>query len=360
MSKAGLIILVIILLAIVGVGYLIATNKIEVTPPNATSTPPIVTPPPSPPQPGAPVVSTGSDTTVSNSTAVVTGSVNPNGAQTVYWYEYGRTTALGTRTSEQTIGSGFTIIPTPGYITGLSASTLYYYRLSARNSFGTVNGTTRTFTTHASNPPPPGAAPAAQSRDATDISRTSTTLNGTVDPNEDATSYWFEYGTSESLGRVTNLKSAGSGDTAQSVSIVVSGLEPAAKYFFRINAQNDFGTVNGRTLSFTTNGPPTVNEPDVETRAATAVTRTTATLNGVISANGANTTYWFEYSTNNLVGSLVGTATPDQSVTATADNAAVNADISGLTPNTRYNFRLVGRNSEGTVRGEVLNFTTNE
>src|SRR3989344_3550377 len=63
------------------------------------------------------------------STVVVKGRFNPNGAATTYWFEYGKTSALGTKTSKYSIGSGFVKIYTPAYITGLEANTTYYFRL---------------------------------------------------------------------------------------------------------------------------------------------------------------------------------------------------------------------------------------
>ena len=106
----------------------------------------------------APTVETGQSVSVSSSTAIVTGRVRSNGAATTYWIEYGETTALGSRTTSQSIGSGFSFIATPAYITGLKANTVYYFRTSARNSYATVNGETKTFSTN-NNPPVPGTAP---------------------------------------------------------------------------------------------------------------------------------------------------------------------------------------------------------
>lgn len=223
----------------------------------ATTTPttPGPTPSPSPTPPGetasAPTVQTDSRATVSNSTAVVTGRVTPNGAPTTYWYEYGETTSLGERSSAQSIGSGFTPIASPAYITGLSANTTYYFRLSALNRIGTVNGATESFRTN-TNPPPTGSAPAASTQAASDISSTTAQLNGRVDPNRSQTTYWFEWGEDTDFGRVTPLSSAGDGDAIVNVSATISDLSARTKYFFRINAQNQFGTVNGVTRNFTT------------------------------------------------------------------------------------------------------------
>src|SRR5205085_8732120 len=43
-------------------------------------------------------------------------------------------------------------------------------------------------------PPPPAAAPSVATGAATGVGRTSATLNGTVDPNGQVTTYWFDWG----------------------------------------------------------------------------------------------------------------------------------------------------------------------
>jgi len=364
MTRNGIITILIVLVILLGIGYFISTrtetNNLDVTvvTPPAT-TPPATTPPTPTQQRAAPVVSTDNGATVSNSTAVVTGDVNPKGSQTSYWYEYGKTTNLGSKTSAQIVGSSHNVIPATGYITGLTPSTKYYFRLVAKNAVGTTNGNTENFTTHATNPPPAANAPTASTVAATNVDRESATLRGSVNPRSDATSYWFEYGTTNDLGTATSLKSAGSGASAQDVSASVSNLTPNTKYFFRINAQNDFGTVNGSILSFTTAGPAAMSEPTVAIEAATAVTARSATLHGSVTPNGADTTYWFEYSTDSLVGNVLGTATPEKTISAGAGASDVSAALTGLSPSTKYNYRLAARNSQGTVRSEVMSFKTN-
>ena len=145
----------------------------------------------------APLVETKSDATPSDSTAIVTGRVKPNGAMSTYWFEYGETTALGSRSTKQGIGSGFSYITAPAYITGLRANTLYYFRLSAQNRIATVNGDTFSFktTAAATSPAPKAAAPTVSTLLATEVSRTTANITGGVNPNEYLTTYWFEYGT---------------------------------------------------------------------------------------------------------------------------------------------------------------------
>lgn len=308
--------------------------------------------------PSAPTVVTDTGVAPTNSTAVVTGKVTPNGAPTSYWYEYGRTANLGGRTNAQSIGSGWSAIASPGYITGLAANTTYYFRLVAQNSQGTTNGTTYSFSTN-NNPPGQGTAPAASTNSATAVARATATLNAHVNPHSSQTTYWFEYGQSNDFGSVTGFQSAGSGNTSDAVSADISGLAPATKYFFRINAQNQYGTVNGATQSFTTTGPAAqAQQPVVTTQVAAPVATTSATLRGTVNPSGAQTTYWFEYSTDSLLGSVLLKTTPHTSAGSAVGTASVTANVSNLASGTKYYYRIVAQNSAGTVRGDNQTFTT--
>ena len=62
---------------------------------------------------------------------------------------------------------------------------------------------------------------------ATAITRTSATLNGTVNPRWHAISYRFEYGTTTSYGQSTTVQNAGTGNTAVAVNAPLTALEPA-------------------------------------------------------------------------------------------------------------------------------------
>jgi len=310
-------------------------------------------------QSGLPIVSTKTASFISQSGAVLNGDVNPNGTQTSYWYEYGQTSALGTRTIPQKIGWGFINIPAPAYIIGLAPNTFYYFRLSAQNGYGTVNGAMYTFTTN-NNPPPQGNAPTTHTDAATNVSRATANLNGRVNPNNSDTSYWFEYGETTDLGTATAFQSAGSGNNSVNASVSLSGLTPLTKYYFRLNAQNQFGTVNGAIVSFTTQGPKASGAPSANTNSASAITTSTATLRGKVNPNGDTTTVWFEYSEDSLLGSILGAGTQRQMIGSGTATLDVSADITGLVPNTKYFYRVVASNSYGTVRGNITNFRTNQ
>ncbi|MDR3572155.1 MAG: hypothetical protein P4L81_08315 [Candidatus Pacebacteria bacterium] len=308
-------------------------------------------------QPSAPTVVTDSTVAPTNSTAVVTGTVTPNGTQTAYWYEFGTTSNLGSKTSVESIGSGWSPIPSPGYITGLATNTQYYYRLDAENQYGSINGTTYSFSTN-NTPAVHGSVPTVSSNVAENVNATGATLTASINPRSSQTTYWFEYGTDTTFGQVSGFQSAGNSATAVAGSATISGLNSHTTYYFRVDAQNQYGTVNGTTQSFMTTGPAASAAPVVTTQLASAVGTTTATLNGTVNPSGTQTTYWFEYSTDSLLGSVLTHSTARQSTGSTPTTASAQAQISSLQPSTKYYYVVVAQNSAGVVRGDKQTFTT--
>lgn len=93
----------------------------------------------------APVVSTVVAGSVFANTAVMNGTVNPNGASTSAYFQYGTTTSYGNTGQAQTGITTTTNVQTT--LTGLAPSTTYHYRLVASNSGGTSYGSDTSFTT---------------------------------------------------------------------------------------------------------------------------------------------------------------------------------------------------------------------
>jgi hypothetical protein len=187
---------------------------------------------------------------------------------------------------------------------------------------------------------------------ATSITGSGATLNGTVNANNSSTVVTFEYGLTASYGSTaTAVQSPVSGTSSTAVNVAVTGLAGNTTYHFRAKGVNAGGTTYGSDLTFTTSAVP----PVVTTTAATSVTTTGATLNGTVNANNASTTVIFEYGLTTGYGSTV---TAVQSPVSGGTATAVNAAITGLTPNTLYHFRAVGTNSGGTTNGNDMTFTT--
>jgi len=87
--------------------------------------------------------------TVSGTAATLTGTVNPNGSPTTAWFEWSALSNLGSLslTPPQAVGSGTTVVPISGDLTGLSPGTTYYYHVVASNSAGRSPGAILSFTT---------------------------------------------------------------------------------------------------------------------------------------------------------------------------------------------------------------------
>jgi len=358
--------IVVALLVIGGIVFYVGQNTASL-PGNATSTPaastdtnPINPAPVQIRQPGTPLVTTNASVAPTDTTAVLTGTVTPNGAFTNYWYEYSVSSDLSNKTSSrsQTIGSGFASISAPGYITGLVKDTTYYFRLVALNDYGKIEGAQYSFQTSHGNPPPVGSVPTTRTLAASGISRTTANLNGEVTPNRASTQYWFEYGKTANLGDTTAIVSVGDGTAKLPAVASLAGLDPITTYYFRLNAQNQFGTVNGAILNFKTAGPLSASAPSVVTRSATNLSTSTVTLRGTVNPNGAETRYWFEYSTDSIFGLALLRSTEQKSAGGGSNTTSVDASVSGLSPKTNYYFRLVAQNSFGVVRGERAEFKT--
>jgi len=210
-----------------------------------------------PPPPAAPSIVTLPATLVTATTATLNGTVNPNGAEATYWFEYGLDTHYsGGITSSAVLNAA--AVPVSDPVSGLAPGTQYHCQLVASNSAGISYGGDVTFTTTVSQPPPIVTTFAASS-----VTRSSAQLNGNVNPNGDAsTSAYFQYGTTTNYGTITIQ--TGIGAAQQDFSATVSGLAPSTTYHYRIAAANTGGVSYGADVPFTTTWvpvPPTLISP---------------------------------------------------------------------------------------------------
>jgi hypothetical protein len=94
---------------------------------------------------GAPVVITNPATDVAIYSATLNGSVDPHGLTSTVYFQYGKTTSYG-RTTPSQIETGNTYRNINANINGLSADSLYHFRIVATNSAGTTYGADKLFT----------------------------------------------------------------------------------------------------------------------------------------------------------------------------------------------------------------------
>ncbi len=96
------------------------------------------------------------------------------------------------------------------------------------------------------------------------------------------------------------------------------------------------------------------SSPTVETGATTHVTTGSAVLTGMINPNGAATGYSFDYGTSPALGAVTATRHAGHGVKA----VAVTQSVGGLTPGTRYYYRLDALSTKGGTSGQTRSFKT--
>ena len=84
---------------------------------------------------------------LTSSNVVLNAVINPNGAATLWFYQYGLTTNYGSFGLTNTLPAGTSAMAVSNVVTGLLAGTLYHYRVVAGNSAGLSTGLDATFTT---------------------------------------------------------------------------------------------------------------------------------------------------------------------------------------------------------------------
>jgi len=92
---------------------------------------------------------TQSATNVLDHAATLRGQVDPSGSAPFYYFEYGPTTAYGSRTLSVAFASKLTVQAT---VSGLTSGTLYHFRVVAARDDRASRGADRTFTTTGSAP----------------------------------------------------------------------------------------------------------------------------------------------------------------------------------------------------------------
>ncbi len=310
----------------------------------------------------APTVSTGSATPLAPTEEQVTGAVNPDGTETTYHFEYGTTTTYGQNAPvpDALAGSGTAAVAVNTTLTGLEADKAYHCRLIATNAEGDrVFGADEMFTTQP-------AAPKVDGESASAITSTDATLEAQVNPNNQPTNYYFQYGTSATLSGASTVPAppgaelgSGFGDQGARQDIG-GGLSPGTTYYYRVIATNaTTPPTEGAIESFTTLPPA----PVADAEAASSVTQTGGTLNGSVTTQDAETTYHFQYVDDTSFHSTgwytaVSVPQPEPSTPASPQPTAVSTGVGGLAPDTVYHGRLVATNAGGTTEGPEETFTT--
>ncbi|HWH11320.1 MAG TPA: hypothetical protein VG165_09335 [Solirubrobacteraceae bacterium] len=97
--------------------------------------------------PAKPVVATGAAKAITYQSAGLTGTVNPEGKPTVYFFQIGTSTRYGGQSAPVSLAGGKTAVAAGGPVGGLKPVTKYFYRLVAVSAGGTTLGGAKSFTT---------------------------------------------------------------------------------------------------------------------------------------------------------------------------------------------------------------------
>lgn len=198
-----------------------------------------------------PTVTTGAATVVGPDTASVSGTVNPNGKDTTYAFQFGPTTQYGLETVPASAGSGSTPTTVTGKLTGLQSGTTYHYRVIASNADGQTVGADATFVTTGTPAQPNGTLPVVSQANAVNIGTHGAQLNGVLNPEGQQTKWWFEYGLDDNYGTQTAPGTL-TGLGARPINAQLSGLQSGTTYHFRLVAQSGAGLYIGPDHMFTT------------------------------------------------------------------------------------------------------------
>ena len=322
----------------------------------------------------APTVTTAAETSITATGATLNGEVTADGGTTVT----ARGFVYSSSDNTPTLGEGGVTSVADGSgtgvfseaISGLSASTTYYYQAYATNSAGTTHGGVESFTTNAANTSPIVDANTGltvtegttgtidsgklhfddtETGDDSQLTATITTavahgtlfldanLNNTFDAGDEeltVSATFTQNDVNNYLLRYTNTA-----DNQTSDNFVFTLSDP------------DGGELTNQTFSITIT---LLEVPTVTTTAASGVTITTATLGGEVTDNGGATV-----TERGIVYNTTGTpTTADTKVQIGSGDGVFSDEITGLSAGTEYFVRAYAINSEGVSYGIQESFTT--
>lgn len=233
-------------------------------------------------------------------------------------------------------------------LNGLTPDRYYYYFASATTIGGTASGDTLKlytgipYTTFSTQP-------------ATNVGSHTATLNGVVDKFSLPVTLYFDYGTSPALGTTVAATPSSISDTLfHTVSVTLSGLQSGIIYYYRLRGHTATGDqIGGINLVYTGSVYTSLS-----TMAATYVSDTGATLNGIIDGFAFPVTLTFQYGTTPAFGNTMTNIGPSQVTDTGFYSISGMLTHSDLLPYTLYFYRLVAQTSIGTYYANTMTFFT--
>jgi NHL repeat len=201
---------------------------------------------------------------VGSASAVLYGEVNPENAQTEYFFEYAPELGAYCQTGSPRTGtlesSAYRKLGVTLQADGLQPATTYHDRLCATNQAGDAQNEHGESTVEEGQfTTLPAPVPIASTGAPSAVGSTTATVSGTVDPDGQPATYAFELGVYEGANTQYGIvlsASAGTGTTPTMQTLGLTGLQPGSTYAYRIEIASGYGTMTGAPVLFTTAGLP--------------------------------------------------------------------------------------------------------
>jgi alpha-tubulin suppressor-like RCC1 family protein len=308
----------------------------------------------------APAPASESASEVGAVTATLNGAVERIEGEPLSWFfRYARGSACtgGDATARvQTTAGEMGLLHEHATIEKLEPSTAYSLCFSDEGTEGVLGiGTTVHFETG-------GLAPAGDPVSISQITPSSATLSGSVNPETQLTTYRFEYATNATF---TGASVVGEGSLVKGTYPTtfvdpadLGGLVPGTTYYVRLYAENATGHYTSQATSFKTLpvGASAVSYWNASEGETVAMER----LEGYVNPVYESTTCTFQYTTEAEYAQhgFTGTASVPCSsspfgTSTTGFSEAVTATASGLQAGVTYDYRLIAANATGASEGPV-------
>lgn len=299
------------------------------------------------------ISSTTTASSITQTTAISGGSISSDGGASVTIRGVCWSSATSTPTiADSKTSDGNGIGTFSSNLTGLQASTTYYYRAYATNSAGTSYGTTRSFLTNSITTPT-----ISSTTNASSITQTAAVSGGTIsiDGGSTVTARGICWSSSTSSPTTSLSTKTTDGLGTGTFTSTLTGLTASTRYYVRAYATNSIGTAYGSYISFTTSAltTPTLSS----TTAATSITTNSAISGGNITNDGG-----VAVTARGVCWSSTTTSPTTSLTTKTSDGTGsgiFSSSIIGLTSKRTYYVRSYATNSIGTTYGTVVSFITN-
>ena len=278
-----------------------------------------------------PIVNTNPATAIAQTIATLNGDVTI-GSETIsaYGFEWRLQGA-----------SSWTIVPLTDNtfvynLTGIIASNNYEFRAFVTTESANTYGSIQSFRTLDIVPP------VIVTNSATSIDPTNATLNGLLTPgSEEILAQGFEWKLVSATAWMRVELTPGNNILAHTFTDLV----PNRAYEFKAYVTTESGTIYGQIQNFTTPVIPQV----VSTSSVTNITQTNATFNAIITSGSESLiTQGFEWK--------LSSASTWNSLSLNGN--AIIHNLTGLNPNSAYQYRAYATTASGTVYGTTQNFTT--